>query len=272
LQQEILELLNSSIIKPSKTTRKIDNFIFEETEDPLVTGLTVNAQYTGDNIYDVVSKLCQDNHIGFKITLNDKNQFVFKLYAGADRSYDQTINPYVVFSQEFDNLIKSNYLESKAPLKNVTLIAGEDSTEGYSEMDNGAGTTAYISSDNTVRKYVAVGDESGLTRRELFTDARDISSEAEDDTKLSDEEYAELLRQRGREKLSENKEVISFEGEVEPNSMFKINEDYFIGDIVQIANEYGHASKVRILEIVTSDDSGGLSVIPTFATITEEGA
>lgn len=43
-----------------------------------------------------------------------------------------------------------------------------------------------------------------------------------------------------------------------------------MGDIVQIANEYGHESTVRILEVVSSEDENGKSVYPTFKTITEE--
>ncbi len=54
-----------------------------------------------------------------------KKQFVFELYAGFDRSYDQTENPYVIFSPKFENIINSNYIESKASLKTVTLVGGE---------------------------------------------------------------------------------------------------------------------------------------------------
>ena len=58
--------------------------------------MKLEAQYTGDNLYDVIQKICEEQGIGFKITLNDEKQFVFELYAGSDRSYDQTENPYVI--------------------------------------------------------------------------------------------------------------------------------------------------------------------------------
>lgn len=54
--------------------------------------------------------------------------------------------------------------------------------------------------------------------------------------------------------------------------MFRYGEDFFNGDIVQIANEYGHETQARILEIVQSEDENGFSVYPTFKTITQEGA
>ena len=92
-------MLNENVISPSDSNRKISNFIFKESTDSAITKLKLEAQYTGDNLYDVIQKICEEQGIGFKITLNDKKQFVFELYAGFDRSYDQTENPYVIFSE-----------------------------------------------------------------------------------------------------------------------------------------------------------------------------
>lgn len=250
LQNGIKTLLDDCIISPSISDRKIDNFIFEETDDPVITGLTLNAQYTGDELYNVIVDICKEKKIGFKITMNDSNQFVFKLYAGLDRSYNQTKNPYVVFSPGFDNIVNSNYIESKMAMKNVALVAGEG--------------------EGAARRYSTVGSATGLTRRELFVDARDISSDVGDGVVLSESEYNTKLQQRGNEKLAENENVTSFEGEAETNVMYKYGVDFFNGDIVQIANEYGHETSVRVIEVVTSENEEGLSVYPTFET-TEEG-
>lgn len=251
LQNGIKKIINENIISPSKEERKISNFIFKDSTDSQITGLTVEAQYTGDNLYDVISKVCEEKSIGFKVSLNENKQFVFELYAGADRSYEQTNYPYVVFSPNFDNIINSNYLESKENLKNVALVGGEG--------------------EGTARKYLAIGNTSGLDRRELFVDARDISSEGEDGENLTTEQYNELLKQRGNEYLADYTDLVSFEGAVETNIMYKYGVDFFDGDIVQIANEYGHEAKVRILEVVISENEEGNSVYPTFKTITEEG-
>ncbi len=248
LQDGINKLLNICIISPTDPERKISNFIFKKSTDPAITRLTIDAQYTGDNLLAIVEKICAEHDIGFKITLNDNKQFVFELYAGTNRSYSQKANPYVVFSPKFENIINSNYLESKSVLKNVTLIGGEG--------------------EGSARKYTAVGKGSGLERREIFTDARDISSDTGNGVILTDTEYMSQLQQRGRETLSENSDVTSFEGQVETTIMFKYGEDFFNGDIVQITNEYGHETKARILEIVMSENKEGVSIYPTFATIT----
>lgn len=250
LQNGIRTLLNENVISPADNKRRISNFIFEASTDPAITSLKIDAQYTGDNLYDVINKICSERSIGFKVTLNNNKQFVFKLYAGTDRSYDQSVNPYVIFSPKFENIINSNYVESKSALKTVTLVGGEG--------------------EGSARKYTTVGGGSGLNRRELFTDARDISSDVGDGVVLSDAAYTAQLQQRGKEKLAENTDVTSFEGQVETTVMFRYGEDFFNGDVVQIANEYGHETKARIVEIVMSEDEDGNSVYPTFKTIEQE--
>lgn len=380
LQNGIKKLLTENIISPSKPERKIANFVFKESSDPAITSLTISGQYTGDNLYDVVSDICKEKSIGFKVTLNDANQFVFELYAGADRSYDQMANPFVVFSSKFDNLISSNYVETQMAYKNVTLVGGE-----------GEGSN---------RRYIAVGNTPGLERKELFTDARDISSSISEDltesfvftefasqvfnintkkfvtdalfnsstadisayvgrtirisvpkysnsegkasgyatvildansnylstvkawdayptypnvgmlesyefivpenakylyssmysqkaidddvyhgniddfycemTKLSNSEYNEQLKQRGKENLSDYADTISFEGEAETSVMFVYGVDFFIGDIVQVADDYGHETKARITELVMSENEEGRSAYPTFSIVREE--
>lgn len=143
LQEAIKKLLDENIISPSDYRRKIDNFIFEESTDEAIKSLelTGEAQFTGDNLYSVISALCSIFGIGFKITLSNDNKLVFKLYSGVDRSYSQTKNPYVVFSPEFDNLLNSSYLKSKKNLKTITLIAGEG--EGAERKTNTYEPTKY---------------------------------------------------------------------------------------------------------------------------------
>ena len=380
-QDAVKTLLEECIISPSKPERKIANFKFEATDDTRITDLSIDTQYTGDNLYEVICALCKERNIGFKVTLNDSKQFVFKLYSGDDRSYDQFENPYVVFSSNFDNIIDSTYQESSEGLKNVTLVGGEG--------------------EGTERRYTAVGNIEGLERRELFTDARDISSDDDTDMtesfdftqypneafnyssktfvsssyfnscmtdvsefagrtisitipkynnstgvaptfatilvnsskqylstlkkwepydedtsvttkgsletyeiqlpidakfiyttmfnqtaidndgyygeiddfecvsiKVSSTEYITMLRQRGSEDLAENTELVSFDGQAETSQMFKYGTDFFMGDIVNVLDNYGHDIKSRVVELITSEnEDGSTSTYPTFSTM-----
>ena len=247
-QEAINKLLTENVIEPSDSDRTISNFIFEASTDPTITELTIDAQFTGDNLYNVIKHLCDLNNIGFKIVLSENNQFVFSLYSGTDRSYNQTNNPYVIFSPNFDNLINSNYYSSKQTLKTITLVAGE-----------GEGT-----SRKKVEVAIDTGAETGLNRRELYVDARDISS---NNGEISSTEYNELLTQRGKIQLAENTISKAFEGHVDTFHKFVFNVDFFMGDIIQIANEYGIESTSRITEIVRAEDVEGIELFPTFTTI-----
>lgn len=247
IQDCIKKLLNDSIISPSISERKIDNFIFDTSNNSKITNTIIEeTEYNGDNLYEIISGLCSANDIGFKVVLNKSNQFVFSLYVGEDHSYEQTKNPYVTFSPEFDNLINSNYVESIQDYKNVTLVTGEKD-------------------DNDIPKTASTGNVSGLSRRELYTEATDINQKQEDDTTLTDEEYKNLLIQRGNEALLEHKISVTFDGEFDATQMYTYNKDFFMGDVVQVANEYGIESKARIIEFIQSQDTNGYSMYPTFS-------
>lgn len=250
LQNGIKTLINESIINPSIADRKIPNFIFKTSTDPWVTSRTIDTQFTGDNLYEVICELCSLNDLGFRITLDANYNFVFELYTGTDRSYDQSENPLVIFSPKYDNLVNSNYYTSKKDYKNMTLIGGEG--EGKDRI------------------YTTYGSGKGLDRRELFTDARDIQSKDNDGNSIPQSTYLKKLQARGKEKLSECKDLVTFEGEVEPTITFVYKEDYNLGDIVQIENEYGKEGKTQIIEVVTSYDDDGFRVYPTFANMEDE--
>ena len=250
LQNAIQSLLNENIISPSLTARKISNFVFKASTDTKITSLKLTAQYTGDNLLDVIEKICDDAKIGFKVTLNTSNQFVFELYSGVDRSYAQFSNDFVVFSPDFDNIINSNYYESETLYKNVTLVAGD-----------GEGNN---------RKTYTVGNVSGLDRKELYTDARDISSKDEDNNDIPISTYNEMLKQRGQEKLTETTKIKQFDGKVDSSRMYVFGRDFYMGDVIQIKNEYKLEGPARVVEYVMSENiENGLEYYPTFEAIHE---
>ena len=247
LQAAVQKLLNDSIISPTITERRIPNFIFEASTDPSVTALTIDAQFTGDNLYDVIFAICEAYGLGFSIELTDDNKFKFKLYSGVDRSHAQFVNPYVEFSPSFNNLLNSSYIQSKKTLKTLTLVGGEG--EGV----------------NRIMIAVDTHSEVALNRREMFTDARDVSSTTNE--AMTPEEYLDLLIQRGLSKLAENVVVQSFEGQMENLNSYKYGEDFYLGDILQMLNEYGIEARVRITELIRSQSTSGIDIYPTFSTV-----
>ena len=261
LQDSIEELLNKNVINPEDPNRRIPNFIMKKSTDPDIVDLTIDAQYFGENLYDTIVALCKANFIGFKVTVNDNHQMEFELYKGAERTYNQTNYPTVEFSPRFDNLLNSEYIRSDKALKNVTLIGGEG--EGAKRKTSSTYTTAGLG----VLNLDIV--PQGLKRRETFTDANSISSKVQDgdgnDVTLTDEEYTEKLNHKGMQELAEANGVTTFNGEVNSYVQSIYNRDYFLGDVVQIENEFEMKGVTRIIEVIFSDNTqDGVQLYPTF--------
>lgn len=79
---------------------------------------------------------------------------------------------------------------------------------------------------------------TGLSRREIFIDARDLQSDADPDNPMTPEEYLALLVNRGRQKLAENQLVRSFSADVRTyDPTYPYGEDFQLGDIITVTDE-----------------------------------
>lgn len=237
----IRNLVIDNAINPAIASRAISRLILGNT-----IGLTdtLNAQYTGDNLGEVLTAICQTYGIGYDVLLDLPNKkFKFVLLQGKDRTFNQDTNARVVFSNEFENLLTTDYIYNSSEYKNVALVAGEG--------------------QGTARKTASVGNASDLNRFELYVDARDVSS---NNGAIDDTEYNKLLLERGTQKLAETVVKESISGEVEANYTYKLNIDYSLGDIVEVRNDYGVVLTPRIIEIIECNDENGYSCIPTFDT------
>lgn len=79
---------------------------------------------------------------------------------------------------------------------------------------------------------------TGLSRRELYIDARDLQSDSDPDKPLTPEEYSAILTARGREKLAEHKLVQSLSTDVRTrNATYEFGVDYQLGDTITDIDE-----------------------------------
>ena len=233
----IERLLDENIINPDDSDRQISNFIIDSYE----IATTMQAQYTGKNLLETISNICETYGIGYKVTLNSDNEFVFQLYEGVDRTYDQSVNTWVIFSDTYDNLLSSQYEENYNNVVNAVLVAGEG--EGLDR------TTAWITDGST-----------GLERYELYKDQRNIRS---DEGEIPAEEYTKLLQESGKESMT--KYTSAFTGVVYFDNI-RYKTDVNIGDICVIENaKWGISINSRLVEVIESvSETGEYSIIPTF--------
>ena len=208
LETAVKRLLTENIINPEISERKISNFQYKASGSDKIASMRLDAEYLGEDLLEVMKKICDTNKIGFKILLNiDTGIFTFGLYVGKDRSYDaSTTGDYVLFSPKMDNYLNSNYQDDMTPHKNVTLCEGpeEDSydriepkgsenpkEEGWYKWNDSE--NEYIPTEDThvvegeiyyeldgwekQRLRTVAGDitKSGLGRREIYTDCSSAS-------------------------------------------------------------------------------------------------
>lgn len=221
--------VEDNLINPTDTARKIP--LIELASDQVAYGPSVSYQKTGDTVLLEVSKLCEANSLGFRLQFFPRQtKFVFRVYQGTNRTLDQSaVNP-VLFSSDLDDILESNYSHNKSELRNFAYVAGEDS--------------------GTSRKVQTVGSSSGLSRRELFVDARDLQSENSDGTTVSSSEYNSMLVERGKTSLEDYKDIESFSATLRTSGVtgYKYGVDFFLGDKVTV---YDSRLKVRVNAVIT---------------------
>lgn len=242
VEYALRRLIGSNAVEPVEPARTIPNMQFAEPK-----GYTeqIELQLSNKQLDEAVIELCRTYNYGWDIYITD-NKLTVDIYKGIDRSYGQTENPYVVFSDEFENLFETDYVYESESCANMTLVGGEG--EGLDRI------YAYVNND-----------VSGLDRYETFTDARDVSQNLGSEDAIGYEEYLLLLNERGKENLGTMGVTEGFAGEVLSDVAFKYGVDFSLGDVVTVINKYGIQKNVRVLSAIESEDDNGVKLLPQFS-------
>lgn len=242
-ENAIRRLVNENAIT-TDTNRVIPNLILGNSSN--LTD-TIEKQVTGDKLDVVITEICTTCNFGWDIYIYNTH-LVFIVYQGTDRSYAQTDRPYVVFSEDFENLYNTEYELNTENYGNTALVGGQG--EGLK------------------RFYTTVNDtNTGLGRYEIFVDAKSISkTEKDGDTEkeLSDNAYSALLQTEGKAKLAEAAYTEGFTGELLSDVAFIYEKDFYLGDLVTVINKYGLTKDVRVMSAIESEDDSGSKLVPQF--------
>lgn len=275
LQSVLFAIIQNEVIS-SGGTRRIPGFSLKTSSDSRITGISISElSIRGENVYDVVCSLCQANKVGWRILPKGAGGFEFELYVGVDRSYAQSVNPYVTFSPSFENLLNSNYIKSFKSYKNSIYAVGtyqkEVILQNKYKDDNGEWVveeqTTYEEAEVVTWQYSETATPSGLARREMFIDNGGVNDGEQGG------EYATwnaVNKEKAIAELGEHQTTTAFEGELEATRQYIYGEDFNIGDIVQVENEFGITGTVYISEIVFSQDANGITITPTFTSTEDE--
>jgi hypothetical protein len=184
------------------------------------------------SLYDALKTLCETFSMGFRLIRDVVTATLyFDVYMGSDRTASQTELPAVIFSPDFDNLSNTRKLSTTAVWKNVAYVI---SAVGHELVyEDGV--------DPTVE---------GFNRRVLYVNANDI------DDPDGPTASAQMI-QRGKEELAKNRAFIGLDGEVAQSSQYVYGIHYNLGDLIEIRDDDGARTSMRVTEHIFISDKEG---------------
>lgn len=256
----VKQLVSNNMCVGNVGSKRFIDFIFHIQSDRLNEMSNINhGQWTGGSVFDAIQPLLQNDNMGFEITpiiterkkiadeapLTNISKWNFNILLGEDRTkHNKKGNKAVVFSHSLSNLTRSTYEKNLSNYCNIAYVAGEG--EGNER------TWIEVYQDG-VKGTDEEWDNIGWLRDELFVDARDLQKKT-DNRIYTDEEYRELLVQRGKENLKEHIVFVSYDSTVTNESnKYKYGRDFKNGDFVTVIdNELGIAIDIQITEVTKS--------------------
>lgn len=233
--------------------RTIPNLILGERKG---LGKTRTIQMTGDNLLDKIYELCKEDELSIKLWYDfDKNKMVFEVWQGLDRRDTQDVNTWAIFSRNFENILEDEYSIDTTKYCNFAYVEGEVQKQVGTD-ENGLPITIKTRVNVTINRI-----KEGEERKELYVDARDLQS----DEQTTDEEYRQMLIERGISKLNECTRVETSNFIVNPLSNLQYEKDFNLGDKVVYKNEQLNFNiENRIVEITESYENGEKTLDLTF--------
>ena len=202
-------------------------------------------------VYTICEKIGGTTNIRLKKIIGEQYEMVLDLSEGTDRSIAQKENPHIIFSDGYTNLLSFTYSSDISAQRNFAYVLGKG--EG---------------AERKRTTYFGGGEPSFLERFEVYVDAKDMADEQQEngETKpISEEEYIELLKERGKENII--LPMTASESQIAVQStQFKYNSDYFVGDYVTVEHRrFGlRQNKIQIIGMIESFDQNGRNLTPTF--------
>lgn len=202
-------------------------------------------------IYTICEKIGGTANICLSKVNGEQYEMLLDLSEGTDRSIVQKENPHIIFSDGYTNLLSFTYSSNISVQRNFAYILGKGEGEERKR-------TTYCDGD----------EPSFLERYEVYVDAKDMADEQQENGEskpISEDEYIELLKERGKEKIV--LPLAASESQIAVQStQFRYNTDYFVGDYVTVEHQrFGLIqSKIQIIGMIESFDQNGRNLTPTF--------
>lgn len=227
--ETVLKNLVKSQIGSTASTDRKDTLLNVIATSGRGGSYTLNARLT--LMQEEMRKACLATEVGYSVVLNTSTlKLDFDTVHGTDRTAGQSVNPRVMFSTQFDSLKEGSIENTYDQYRNLAILAGQG--EGV---------------NRNIREVTGSGGPyTGLKRRELFIDARDMETDAD-------------LDARGAQRLVEASPRVFLEASALQYSQYIYGTDYFLGDKVTLG-AYDTSWDARITAVTESVRAGEYSI------------
>lgn len=184
-------------------------------------------QETGGQLADVAYTKLQTVQHSLRCRYDYQNNAITaEVWQGLDRTQEQTVNPFVTFSDGFGNLTEVDASTDRSNYKNYAVVTGKDQAEN--------------------RKVAYADLSGGGYKRILYVDAR---SERWDPDEQTEAEYLAGLQQKGFDKLLDYQIVNNVDIQAAASG-FVYLQDWDLGDLVDvIVADIDLAMQARIVTV-----------------------
>ena len=256
----ISDVVNKCVIDPPAFASPYDDISLDQAHDKFGSlslahidhvGIKQRCTFThGSPLYDGISQLAQDRHVGISMYLAQANiktgEFVlrFSTYHGRDQTSDQNDFPTIRFTPKTESFSNPREVRANTEFKNVCYIYYKGKvTVHYSP---------YVNSPPV-----------GFRRRVMYLEAPD--------QKIKDSDLSDWLEGLAQRAFRKQLHTHTIDGQVLGYlTEFKFPIHYFLGDIVEVEGHSGLIVKARVSEYTWSQDQYGVTEYPTFEVLAED--
>lgn len=230
--------------------------------------------------YKLVQELTDLTMSGWAIEYDGEDPYYWYgyTYNGVNRTFNQGERPPVVFSPKYDNLSKATYFKSKVGTR-TKIFSGAVKFEIPTQLALDGEYLGASASNNAMQNNSITVGTPGLGLREGYFKSPSVehtNGMMQDTTGAKGvlpndpKSIHRQIHEQCNTELWRHMPIEMFSGEAAQQSMYTYNEDFFLGDFVQIQNEFGQQDIARVTEYIrTSSDSEGDVFYPTFESLSD---
>lgn len=220
------QMLNENFINPSDVNRKISNLSLAEVRS---LGEATTLEVKDDEVGEELNSFLEEKELSQRIDYDYlTNQILYSVWQGLDRTEEQSINTWAVFSDDYDNVADVEYSNDTSDYKNFAYVVGKDN------------------------KTITVNNvKLGERRREMIVSSSD-SIDAD-------------LRIKGNQELDKEKPVEVIDCTVISNENLLYKRDYDLGDLCTVKiRSINKMANMRITEVREIYEDGEITIVPKF--------